>query len=272
MVVLLDNVTKALSKSPYLVLLIVVFLVLLFRAAKKKRWAIPWRLQSHTNWAESEVSRILARLDSEYSVYNNVLIKAGDNSCQIDHLVVSRYGIFVIETKDYRGAIYGGINGDYWTQYLRSKPYSFYNPIKQNAAHVNALLHQIPHCGPSKYIPIVVFAPHGDLRLKIDGGAEVVYTYSLTKTILLHSEQLLTVEEVEEYKKNLEARLLTSKEDLDAHLQYVSNLVETKRSMEHSGVCPRCGGSLVLRQGKNGLFYGCSNYPKCRYTLSPRNM
>lgn len=30
--------------------------------------------------------------------------------------------------------------------------------------------------------------------------------------------------------------------------------------------CPRCGGELVLRNGKYGPFYGCSNYPECRYT------
>lgn len=32
-------------------------------------------------------------------------------------------------------------------------------------------------------------------------------------------------------------------------------------------ICPRCGGNLIDRNGKFGSFYGCSNYPKCKYTL-----
>ncbi|RXT00976.1 hypothetical protein EIZ39_25765 [Ammoniphilus sp. CFH 90114] len=31
-------------------------------------------------------------------------------------------------------------------------------------------------------------------------------------------------------------------------------------------ICPRCEGELLERTGKHGSFYGCSNYPKCRYT------
>ena len=37
-------------------------------------------------------------------------------------------------------------------------------------------------------------------------------------------------------------------------------------------ICPRCGGTLVLRKGKYGTFYGCSNYPKCRYTINSKNL
>lgn len=33
-----------------------------------------------------------------------------------------------------------------------------------------------------------------------------------------------------------------------------------------SGVCPKCGGELIMREGKYGSFIGCSNFPKCRYT------
>ena len=32
------------------------------------------------------------------------------------------------------------------------------------------------------------------------------------------------------------------------------------------GVCPKCGGELIMREGKYGSFIGCSNFPKCRYT------
>lgn len=41
--------------------------------------------------------------------------------------------------------------------------------------------------------------------------------------------------------------------------------VKIKRWMVENGVCPNCGGKLVLREGKYGQFYGCSNYPKCKF-------
>ena len=40
---------------------------------------------------------------------------------------------------------------------------------------------------------------------------------------------------------------------------------KTKEDFETNDVCPRCGGTLVKRNGKYGTFMGCSNYPKCRY-------
>ncbi len=33
-------------------------------------------------------------------------------------------------------------------------------------------------------------------------------------------------------------------------------------------ICPKCGGTLIERNGKFGSFYGCSNYPKCTYTVN----
>ncbi len=34
--------------------------------------------------------------------------------------------------------------------------------------------------------------------------------------------------------------------------------------------CPRegCGGGLLKRRSRRGIFYGCSNYPKCDFTLN----
>ncbi|WP_411197804.1 topoisomerase DNA-binding C4 zinc finger domain-containing protein [Segatella copri] len=40
------------------------------------------------------------------------------------------------------------------------------------------------------------------------------------------------------------------------------------KSLIRQGVCPQCGGQLVLRKGRYGSFYGCSNYPKCKFTLN----
>lgn len=51
--------------------------------------------------------------------------------------------------------------------------------------------------------------------------------------------------------------------------QHVKNIKVAARDVDEkikSGICPKCGGHLVKRNGKYGTFYGCSNYPKCRFT------
>ena len=50
------------------------------------------------------------------------------------------------------------------------------------------------------------------------------------------------------------------------HISEVHNIIATKEQMIQQGICPKCGCSLVLRSGKYGDFFGCSNYPKCRFT------
>ena len=56
---------------------------------------------------ELVASYFLNKLDkSEYYIINNIILKIGDRTTQIDHIVVSPYGIFVIETKDWKGKIY----------------------------------------------------------------------------------------------------------------------------------------------------------------------
>ncbi len=44
-----------------------------------------------------------------------------------------------------------------------------------------------------------------------------------------------------------------------------------KKVEETEKVCPKCGSKLVVREGKRGLFYGCSNFPQCKYTENYTN-
>ena len=60
------------------------------------------------------------------------------------------------------------------------------------------------------------------------------------------------------YEALLESRTeITTKE-------HIYNIREQQCNLER-GICPRCGGNLVLRNGKYGDFWGCSNYPKCKF-------
>ncbi|MBF8984707.1 NERD domain-containing protein [Lutibacter sp. B2] len=115
-------------------------------------------------------------------------------SIQIDHIVVSEYGIFVIETKHYSGNIYGHVNDEYWNvTYPSGKSAKLYNPIKQNESHVTTialksgvpsspgLMYNSPDAGVCS---IVVFT--GSAKLNIQGYSKVpiIYLRQLIDTIL----------------------------------------------------------------------------------------
>ena len=42
--------------------------------------------------------------------------------------------------------------------------------------------------------------------------------------------------------------------------------IRNKNILEQQGLCPKCGHELILREGRYGIFWGCSNYPNCNYT------
>ncbi|WP_206022546.1 nuclease-related domain-containing protein [Billgrantia bachuensis] len=76
---------------------------------------------------------------NEYRGVHNVTLPTPDGTTQIDHILVSRYGIFVIETKHMTGWIFGSAKQAQWTQKIYRKTFKFQNPLRQNYKHVKAL-------------------------------------------------------------------------------------------------------------------------------------
>jgi hypothetical protein len=68
-----------------------------------------------------------------------LLDATSSDTTQIDHIFVSKYGIFVVETKNYKGWIFGSEKQAQWTQKLYKKSYRFQNPLRQNYKHQKAL-------------------------------------------------------------------------------------------------------------------------------------
>lgn len=93
--------------SEYLVIIIPILIIILLKILIPSKGAL----------GEKRVASILKRLpEDRYKVINNLLINNNGFTSQIDHVVISVYGIFVIETKAYKGWIYGSESSDYWTQ------------------------------------------------------------------------------------------------------------------------------------------------------------
>lgn len=203
---------------------------------------------------------------NQYRVLNNVTIPTPKGSSQIDHLVVSVYGIFVIETKNYNGWIYGGEYAEYWIQNIYGKKYQFYNPILQNGGHVRALRRVLKDYEPLLIMPIVAFSGKADIKVKVEETC-VVYWSQILKVINQFHEKCLTWSQVNAICDAVHAVLNESSRETDKqHLKDIRSACEQKHGAIVSGRCPRCGGKLVLRRGKYGQFYGCVNYPYCKHT------
>ena len=74
-----------------------------------------------------------------YHKFKNVTLPTEYGSSQIDHIIVSKYGVFVVETKMMTGWIYGKQYDKEWTQKFPNKSFKFQNPLRQNYGHIKAL-------------------------------------------------------------------------------------------------------------------------------------
>lgn len=213
---------------------------------------------------EKSVATILSFLPSDkYKIVNNILIKSNGKTIQIDHLVISTYGIFVIETKNYKGWITGSDNSEYWTKNMFGNKYKFYNPIKQNKAHILALSKQLG-ISFNNFIPIIAFSNRADLR--VNTAYNVIYTTQINRLIKEYTDIKFQGNDIQKLYDKVSLLNIVSPEARRQHILEVHNIIATKEQMIQQGICPRCGHSVVFRSGKYGNFFGCSNYPKCRFT------
>lgn len=218
-------------------------------------------------FSENLVYHKMLELPDEYTIFNDLLFQSNGRSTQIDHIVVSPYGVFVIETKGYKGWIMGGENAEYWTQVIYKSKHQFYNPIRQNEGHVRFLRHLLKSSVHIPIIPIVVFNDSADIKVNITNHI-VVNRCDLTESILSYRTPLLNQVTIDWIVTTIYASCsMAEKEDLKQHKRHVRNQQRRSSQMIQQGICPKCGGRLISRQGKYGQFYGCSNYPSCKFTI-----
>lgn len=215
-------------------------------------------------FGEISIRILLKFLDKDkYLIINDVMIPTNDgNTAQIDHIVVSTYGIFIIETKNYNGWIFGNENSKNWTQVIYKTKNHFYNPIMQNKGHIKALQDLLTDFSNINYIPIVVFTIKADLK-KLDVTSHVVYSLGLLNTIKMYTEEIIMQSDLDRIYKII---VSANNDDKVARREHVER-INVKKNKVEIGECPWCGGALVERQGKYGKFTGCSNYPRCRFVL-----
>lgn len=145
-------------------------------------------------YGELVVRGILWSLPREYRVFNDVRFYVGRSLCQIDHLVISRYGIFVIETKSYFGLTVGDSAQSMWQRHVLGMHYKTRSPLIQNQRHVELLMSKYPEiisCLNEAIYSVVVFG-FGSLVRMTDKAKNVMTIFSLRRYILRFSSKVLT--------------------------------------------------------------------------------
>lgn len=202
-----------------------------------------------------------------YHRIHNVTLPTPDGSTQVDHIFVSRYGIFVVETKNMKGWIFGGENQAIWTQTIFKKSFKFQNPLRQNYKHVKALEAALD-VPPESIHSVVVFA--GESVFKSPMPANVTAGSRYIRYIKSFSEPVLSDIQVKQAVSQIESGRLEP--NWRTHRQHVKQL-KARADSSADRKCPRCGSGMVLRKASRGAnagkkFWGCSGYPKCRLVQS----
>ncbi|WP_234286492.1 MULTISPECIES: nuclease-related domain-containing protein [Halomonadaceae] len=171
----------------------------------------------------------------EYRGIHNVTLATLDGTTQIDHVLVSRYGIFVIETKHMTGWIFGSEKQAQWTQKLYRKTFKFQNPLRQNFKHVKALeaLLDVPL---EAIHSVVVFSGSAVFKTKMPdnvtiGGGYVRYIKSFREPVLNDFQVQEALERIET------GRLAPSRETHRRHVKQLKARFESSSDR----TCPKCG-------------------------------
>lgn len=278
-------------------------------------------------------------------LFNVYIPKGNGETTEIDVLMICPKGIFVFESKNYSGWIFGSESQKNWYQTLpagrgRSHKEHFYNPIMQNRSHIKHLKSLLGEQFPMR--SIIVFSDRCTLKsvqiksndisvinrynvapvvsaicnqtptdILSESNITELYNklYPLTQideiakaqhianihnslngqpvqeTILEYTPPVVTTLQTEVTNdttaKHTEVNPLdaeTVAENAQPPLTELTEQisVEVKPIKKQIPKCPRCNGNLVLRTATRGAntgdqFYGCSNYPKCKYIQNITN-
>lgn len=197
----------------------------------------------------------------------NVYIPTDDGgTSEIDLLYITQKGIFVLESKNYSGWIFGNEKQYQWTASLPNREKSrFYNPIKQNQVHIKWLQKFIDSEIPM--FSLIVFSDRCELKKVTVSDPNVrvfnrEQTYWVIRKIWEANPDVLSEDRIKELSEKLGVLTNVDEAVKAAHVEQIQ---------QKAMICPWCGSTLALRTSKRGenagnQFYGCTNYPKCRFT------
>lgn len=202
---------------PYFAILVVAgFLV------GRYRNSLDARVSAYQNRSEALLSSFVMSnfIPPDYHLMNHITLELPDGSTQVDHILVSRFGIFVIETKDYKGWIFANSRQRNWTQILYKARYKFQNPLQQNARHVRAVKNLLDFLPEEAFKSVIVFTGSVEFKTEVPPGVfslDEFINYLKTQT-----EEIMPLNRMQLCVGKLEtARLAISRQTDIEHIQSV---------------------------------------------------
>jgi hypothetical protein len=190
------------------------------------------KLSKQADAAEVSVDTALRQLhESRYFVFRDLIIPSSSQSMsltQIDHVVVSRVGIFCIETKSNKGHIYGFRRNEYWKQYLGNsgKPFMVHSPYRQNKHHVSSLELLLSDTLKAPIHSYIAF-PNAQ-KVVVDGKVEDMTPKGVVAKINQHTHTIYAPEDIERIAK-IVAHAGTFREQLrEKHAYEVKAFIDAK--------------------------------------------
>ncbi len=231
------------------------------------------------NVLEYFVSAKLRRFESSGGrVISNCYLRKDDGgTTEIDSILILKSGLYVIECKDFSGWIFGSDSDEFWTQTLPSgwngdpARNQFYDPVWQNRNHIKCIRRKLPAYRNVPMRNIVVFGDDSTLMdVTISSDAWVVRDAFFLETIEeieSNSAEVIGGKDIERIYDILKNDVPVTDEVRRSHIAEVEHIKEQKAFEKNyrGDTCPRCGASLVRRNGPYGAFYACPGYPGCTY-------
>lgn len=248
-------------------------------------------------------------------LFNCYLPKENGNTTEADVIMLHEKGIFVFESKNYSGWIFGSEEDKMWTQSIArkgKKPLKtrFFNPLIQNTVHIKWLKNLLQNQAEVPYFSFIVFSERCSLKklnLKTNNHTIVKRNQLIEamKHTLSQNEVVWTQEELNQVYEVLYPLTQASEEEKQLHIERINETINKRKSKKKAShtankeagqqetkpvteiraeekstpvlenateelLCPRCNAPLVQRtsckkEHAGSSFYGCSNFPKCRY-------
>jgi hypothetical protein len=165
--------------------------------------------------------------DPQYILLNDLTLPDGAGATtQIDHLLLSPYGIFVIETKNYKGWIFGSEHQKQWTQKIYKNSYKFQNPIHQNYKHIKVLQQVLADIiEPDLLYSIIIFMP--DAVFKTMMPNHVFRGAGWTDYVKSFDRQMISEMKLKRIQLRLEKEIL--EKSWKTNREHVANLKQRKQ-------------------------------------------
>ena len=168
-------------------------------------------------------------------VFNDLVLETPDGTTQIDHIILSRFGIFVIETKNLKGWIFGGSNQRQWTQTLYRKKYKFQNPLHQNYKHIKAV-QELLGVKQSIIYSIVVFV--GDSQFRTEMPRNVLNLRELLPYVRSYNTVVLSDRDIKIFSQLLSNPAYSDPSNKKKHIKFLTTAL-SKNNATSSTISPK---------------------------------